>query len=68
MCSSHSLPESQLRAFKRDLSSIIGRMGLEMGPLALLLFTIFSECRETGWTVHGVQALFGSPPSPLLAG
>lgn len=61
----HRLPESELQSLERDLGSIVGRIGAEQGPIAILLFQRFSK--KTTENGIGEDALFGSPPSPTLA-
>lgn len=67
VCDSHSLSEIGLRGLGRDLGSVIGRIGWELGPLELLLSIHFSSHGEEDWNEFGSNALYYSPSSPTLS-
>lgn len=69
LSSSHRLAEIGVRALKRDLGSVVGRVGSEQRSIALMLFTSFSEHGKLSWLSNGVEAIDGrgNPSSPTLA-
>lgn len=69
LSASHQLSENAVLALRRDLGSILGRIGGEHSPIAVLLYTLFSENGASAWGFNGGDALYGigCPASPTLA-
>lgn len=81
LLATYRLSRNELRGLKRDLGSVLGRMGGEQSPVSLLLFSQFFELvsvdnrhmtptkllSDDELYEIGRNALYGSPPSPTLA-